>query len=184
MSIIEKTASELVDLLEKKEISSSEVTSAFCDRIEAVDQKVRAFLHYDRSAALQRARQVDSLRAQGKPVGLLAGVPVAVKDILCARGEPTTCGSKMLENFKAPYDAAVITKLDQAGAVRIGRVNMDEFAMGSSKRPRILGISLACRAEAAAGQRHRSRHWKPLFPSAPIPAAAFASQRVYVASSV
>jgi aspartyl-tRNA(Asn)/glutamyl-tRNA(Gln) amidotransferase subunit A len=132
MSIIEKTASELVDLLEKKEISSSEVTSAFCDRIEAVDQKVRAFLHYDRSAALQRARQVDSLRAQGKPVGLLAGVPVAVKDILCARGEPTTCGSKMLENFKAPYDAAVITKLDQAGAVRIGRVNMDEFAMGSS----------------------------------------------------
>jgi aspartyl-tRNA(Asn)/glutamyl-tRNA(Gln) amidotransferase subunit A len=132
MSIIEKTASELVELLERKEISSREVTSAFCDRIESVEPSVRSFLHYDRPSALRRAQAIDDRRSAGEPVGLLAGLPVAIKDILCAEGEPATCGSRMLANFHPPYNATVISKLDDQGAVRIGRVNMDEFAMGSS----------------------------------------------------
>lgn len=139
MSLIEQSASELLTLLTRGEISSQELTSAYCDRIEAVDGKVGAFLQYDRSKATARARAIDEKRSRNEPVGLLAGLPIAVKDILCAKGERTTCASRMLENFVAPYDAHVITKLDEAGAVRIGRVNMDEFAMGSSCENSALG---------------------------------------------
>ncbi len=93
---------------------------------------MRAFLRVDPSAALAQAEQIDRRRKAGKPLGLLAGLPVAVKDVLCTQGEPTTCASRILENFRPPYDATVVAKLKAADAVLIGRTNMDEFAMGGS----------------------------------------------------
>lgn len=132
MSLIEKTATELVSLLSKGEVTSGELTKAFCDRIDEVEGKVKALLYHNRDSAMAQAEAVDAARKSGKPVGKLAGLPVIVKDILCTKGEPTTCASRMLENFKAPYDAHVVSLLQHASAVRIARANMDEFAMGSS----------------------------------------------------
>ena len=102
------------------------------DRIERHDGAVRAFLRVDPAAALAQAEEIDRRRKAGKPLGPLAGLPVAVKDVLCTQGEPTTCASRMLENFRPPYDATVVAKLKAADAVLIGRTNMDEFAMGGS----------------------------------------------------
>jgi aspartyl-tRNA(Asn)/glutamyl-tRNA(Gln) amidotransferase subunit A len=126
------TATELVRQLAKGEITSAELTRAHLDRIERVDRHVRAFLRVDPSAALAQAEAIDRRRKAGKPVGPLAGLPVAVKDVLCAQGETTTCASRMLENYRPPYDATVVAKLKAADAVLIGRTNMDEFAMGGS----------------------------------------------------
>ncbi|MEN6407137.1 MAG: Asp-tRNA(Asn)/Glu-tRNA(Gln) amidotransferase subunit GatA [Thermoguttaceae bacterium] len=112
--------------------TSVDVTREYLDRIKQRDTKVRAFLRVDPSAALAQAEAIDRRRKAGKPLGLLAGLPVAVKDLLCAAGEPTTCASRMLENFRSPYDATVVAKLKAADAVLIGRTNMDEFAMGGS----------------------------------------------------
>jgi len=131
-SMIDATTEELLGKLNSGEISSRELTTAYLDRIEAVDSRVKAFVHVDRNKAIADAEAIDTKRKQGAKVGKLAGLPVAVKDVLCTKGEPTTCCSKMLKNFVAPYDAHVITRLREADAVMIGRTNMDEFAMGSS----------------------------------------------------
>src|SRR5229473_3198611 len=132
MLLIESTASDLIARLSSGEVSSEALTQAFLDAIRRIDPKIKAFLHVDETVALAHAQAVDQRRKEGKRVGLLAGLPVAVKDVLCTQGQPTTCGSKMLERFGPPYDAHVITKLKQADAVIIGKTNMDEFAMGSS----------------------------------------------------
>jgi aspartyl-tRNA(Asn)/glutamyl-tRNA(Gln) amidotransferase subunit A len=132
MSLIERTATELLTLLGKSEVTSEQLTSQFLQAIRERDGRIQAFLHVDETAALEQARAVDRQRQRGEPLGLLAGLPVAIKDVLCIRGQPTTCGSKMLQNFVPPYDAHVITKLKHAGAVLLGKTNMDEFAMGSS----------------------------------------------------
>ena len=132
MSLTDRTAAELLAELNARRVSSAEVTQAFIEQIERHDGKVKAFLRYDAAAALKRAKEIDERRAKGEPVGLLGGLPVAVKDLICARGELTTCASKMLANFKAPYDAAIIEKLHAADAVFLGRTNLDEFAMGGS----------------------------------------------------
>ena len=130
--LTERTAAELLPLLARGDVSAEALTDQFLQTIRQRDPKVRAFLHVDETAAREQARAVDRKRKQGEQLGPLAGVPVAVKDVLCTKGQPTTCGSKMLQNFKPPYDAHVITRLRQADAVLIGKTNLDEFAMGSS----------------------------------------------------
>ncbi|QDU27806.1 Glutamyl-tRNA(Gln) amidotransferase subunit A [Anatilimnocola aggregata] len=132
MSLLRSTAAELIQSLQTKKVSSVELTTTYLDQIKQQDARIQAFLHVDREAALKSAKAIDDKRAAGKEVGKLAGLPVAIKDVLCTQGVRTTCASKMLENFVPPYDATVITKLKQADAVLIGKTNMDEFAMGGS----------------------------------------------------
>jgi aspartyl-tRNA(Asn)/glutamyl-tRNA(Gln) amidotransferase subunit A len=109
-----------------------EVAQAHLDRIATVDDRVGAFLHVDTDGALAAARAVDQRRASGEELGPLAGVPLALKDILTTRGVPTTCGSRILEGWRPPYDATVVHRLRDAGVVVLGKVNLDEFAMGST----------------------------------------------------
>jgi aspartyl-tRNA(Asn)/glutamyl-tRNA(Gln) amidotransferase subunit A len=130
--LIKKTAAELAAAMTAGEASAVEVTQAHLDRIGAVDGEVQAFLHVAGDDALAQAREVDRKRAAGEPLGALAGVPVAVKDLFTTNGMPTTCGSKILEGWVPPYESTITQRLRKAGAVLIGKTNMDEFAMGSS----------------------------------------------------
>jgi aspartyl-tRNA(Asn)/glutamyl-tRNA(Gln) amidotransferase subunit A len=132
MSLIDLSATELVAKFRAGEISSIETTRAYLDRIAALNPKLNAFLRFDADRALAAAKAIDVRRSRGETLGLLAGLPVAVKDVLCTEGEPTTCASRMLSKFVPPYDATVIAKLRAADAVLIGKTNMDEFAMGGS----------------------------------------------------
>jgi aspartyl-tRNA(Asn)/glutamyl-tRNA(Gln) amidotransferase subunit A len=132
MDVIDLTAGELSDLLARGEATSVEVTRAYLDRIEAHDGQIGAFLRFDPERAVAQAAAVDQKRAAGQPLGPLAGVPIAVKDVLCDRESTTTCASRMLADFRPPYDATVVQRLKAADAVLIGRTNMDEFAMGGS----------------------------------------------------
>ncbi|MDW5329023.1 Asp-tRNA(Asn)/Glu-tRNA(Gln) amidotransferase subunit GatA [Plantactinospora sp. KLBMP9567] len=126
------TATEIAALIAGGEASAVEVTQAHLDRIAAVDDRVHAFLHVDSDGALEAARAVDAKRAAGEELGPLAGVPVAVKDVLTAKGVPTTVGSKILQGWRPPYDSTIVRRLRAAGTVMLGKTNMDEFAMGSS----------------------------------------------------
>ena len=112
--------------------SSVELTEAHFAQIEKVDGAVHAFLYLDKEGALDQARESDAKRAKGEVPSSLAGVPLALKDVIVQKGIPTTCGSKMLEGWRPPYDSTVVTKLKEAGIVILGKTNMDEFAMGSS----------------------------------------------------
>ena len=133
MSLIRNTAAELAGKIHSGEVSAVEVAQAHLDRISSVDKGINAFLHVDTEGALAAAKKVDDDVAAGRPVASpLAGVPLALKDVLVAEGMPTTCGSKILEGWHSPYDATVTRKLREAGVVILGKTNMDEFAMGSS----------------------------------------------------
>lgn len=123
---------QLIERLQRKDLSSVDLTGAFLNSIDRQDRHLGAFRPVDREAALQQAAATDARRAAGQACGPLAGIPVAVKDVLCEKGQSATCGSRMLETYRPPYDATVISKLRQAGVVLVGRTNMDEFAMGSS----------------------------------------------------
>jgi aspartyl-tRNA(Asn)/glutamyl-tRNA(Gln) amidotransferase subunit A len=118
-------------LLKDKKISSVELTEAYLERIKKVDPKVGAFVTLTEELALAQARRADGAITAGK-IGPLTGIPLAIKDVICTKGVRATCSSRMLENFVPPYDATVMEKLNAAGAVMVGKANMDEFAMGSS----------------------------------------------------
>jgi aspartyl-tRNA(Asn)/glutamyl-tRNA(Gln) amidotransferase subunit A len=132
MSLVELSATEQLAQFATGGITAVELTEAYLKRIDSVDSQVGAFLRTEKDAALVQAADIDARRKAGKPVGKFAGLPVAVKDVLCDTATLTTCGSRMLEKFRAPYDSTVVAKLKAADAVLIGRTNMDEFAMGGS----------------------------------------------------
>jgi aspartyl-tRNA(Asn)/glutamyl-tRNA(Gln) amidotransferase subunit A len=130
--MINKTAAEMSSALASGEVTSVALTKQHLERIADVDKKVKAFLHVDSESALAQAASVDADRAAGKALGPLAGVPLALKDVLAQEGVPTTAGSKILQGWKPPFDSTVVAKLKSAGVVILGKTNMDEFAMGSS----------------------------------------------------
>ncbi|KGG12639.1 MULTISPECIES: Asp-tRNA(Asn)/Glu-tRNA(Gln) amidotransferase subunit GatA [Prochlorococcus] len=124
------------------EVSSLELVNEQLSRIKKVDQKLHSFLHVDEERAQKTAKKIDEARSSGKRLPPLAGVPIAIKDNLCTKGITTTCSSKMLEQFVPPYESTVTKKLWEAGAVLIGKTNLDEFAMGSSTETSAFGPTL------------------------------------------
>jgi aspartyl-tRNA(Asn)/glutamyl-tRNA(Gln) amidotransferase subunit A len=141
MELTKATAAELAGLIASGEVSAVEVARAHLDRLAETDDRVHAFLHVDDAGALAAARAVDERRAAGEPLGPLAGVPLALKDVIVTRDVPTTAGSKILQGWVPPYDATVTARLRAAGIVVLGKTNMDEFAMGSSTENSAYGPS-------------------------------------------
>src|SRR5919109_3313436 len=134
------TIHELSALLEKRAVSSRAITEAFYQRIEALDGRVHAYLTLTQDLAFEQADLADRRRQAGER-GPLLGIPLAIKDVICTKGVRTTCGSKVLHGFVPPYDATVMERLKAAGAVILGKANMDEFAMGSSTEHSAYGIT-------------------------------------------
>ncbi|MGJ3501001.1 Glutamyl-tRNA(Gln) amidotransferase subunit A [Piscirickettsia salmonis] len=135
------TLAEHIQALKSKTISSLELTQSYIDQIKATDQTLNNFITLTEDHALQAAKQADEKLAKDSDLSPLTGVPIAYKDIFCTDGIKTSCGSKMLDNFIAPYDATVVTQLKNAGTVMLGKTNMDEFAMGSSNETSFYGTS-------------------------------------------
>jgi aspartyl-tRNA(Asn)/glutamyl-tRNA(Gln) amidotransferase subunit A len=135
------TAAALAARMRAGQITSEEIARALLERCQLLE-RLNAFVHLDADDVLAQARAVDARRKAGERLGPLAGVPVAIKDVICVEGQPTTCGSRMLRHFRPPYDATVITRLKASGAVLFGKTNMDEFAMGSSTENSAYGPTL------------------------------------------
>lgn len=132
MELCDLTAAQLAQKLSRREIQATEITESVFRRINEQEEKINAFITVNREMALQQARQADERLRNDENVTPLTGIPVAIKDNICTRGIQTTCGSKILGKYTPPYDATVVEKLRQAGAVLIGKTNLDEFGMGSS----------------------------------------------------
>ena len=132
MELYEYTVHELVEMLEKGETTSEEITKSYFKRIKEKDPEIKAYISTMEESAIEKAKEVDEARRAGKNVGKLAGIPIGIKDNICITGTRTTCSSKMLENFVSPYNATVIEKLNDEGLIYLGKTNLDEFAMGSS----------------------------------------------------
>ena len=152
MALNQATAHELSARLQQGEITARQLVEAALDRIGAIDGQINAFISVDPEGALAHADDIDQRRTAGAALGPLAGIPLALKDVLCVRGGRTTCGSKILEHFIAPYDATAVERLRAADAVFIGKTNMDEFAMGSSCENSYFGPTLnPCDPERVPG---------------------------------
>ncbi len=135
----ELSSLDIVSAIRRGDVTAERVTTAFLDRIARLDRSINAFLAVDRDGALAKAAEIDRRRKAGQPLGALAGLPVAVKDVLCTADLPTTCASRMLAGFRPPYDAEVVARLRRADAVIVGKTNMDEFAMGGSNENSAFG---------------------------------------------
>jgi aspartyl-tRNA(Asn)/glutamyl-tRNA(Gln) amidotransferase subunit A len=132
MEIFDLTAHQLAEMMEKGKITCQEITGAVLARIRQVDEDIRAYVTVTEEEALAASQAVDQRRKDGEKLPPLAGIPLGLKDNICTRGVRTTCSSRMLENFIPPYSATIVEKLNNCGAVVTGKLNMDEFAMGSS----------------------------------------------------
>ena len=131
--IIDLTVHELKEKLEKKELTSEEITKAYIDRINEKEKDVDAFVTTLENEAIEKAKKIDEERNNGKEKSAYAGIPIGLKDNMCTKGVRTTCSSRILENFISPYDGTVVDKIiNQNEMVLLGKLNMDEFAMGSS----------------------------------------------------
>ena len=135
------SASDIASKLATRELSSREITQAFLSRIERLQPSVRAFVSWDGDLAMRSAERVDEQRAAGKTLGPLAGMPISIKDNLCTTDSDTTCGSRILQKYRSPFDAHLVTKLREAGLVILGKTNLDEFAMGGSTETGFMGPS-------------------------------------------
>ena len=131
-SICEMTAKEIREAYDRKELTVQQVTRAFLDNIKEKDEEIKAYITVCEEEAMKKAEMVQAMFDEGKEMGPLAGIPIAIKDNICTKGIRTTCASKMLENFIPPYDATVMKKIHDTNAIVLGKTNMDEFAMGSS----------------------------------------------------
>ena len=138
MEIYKKSISELSDLLNRKTVSSMEITNYFIDRINLYDSKLNSFITVNEKLARECAKNADLLISK-KENGFLTGIPIAHKDLFSTKGVLTTCASKMLENYIPPFNATVVKRLRDAGMVNLGKTNMDEFAMGSSNETSYFG---------------------------------------------
>ena len=139
MDITNLKSWELRDKILNKEISSYEVTEAFLEKIDEVEDEINAFITIDADRALEKAKQVDQKIIEGKEIGILAGLPIAIKDNIMTRNLRTTCASKMLEKYIPPYNATVVEKITREDGIILGKTNMDEFAMGGSTETSYFG---------------------------------------------
>lgn len=139
--IVRKTAAELGALIADRTLTSVEVAQAFLDHIDAIDGEINAFLHIDVEGALAQAAAVDARLDAGEKLGPLAGVPLALKDLFCQEGIPTTAASRILEGWRPPYNATIVQRLLDAGIVIIGKTNLDEFAMGATTETSAFGTT-------------------------------------------
>ena len=137
----ELTCQELKEMIDKQEVSSEEVVNSVFDRIDEIESKIHAYISLFRESALKDAKIIDNRIKKGETVGMLSGIPIAVKDIMSIKGKPTTCGSKILENYVPPFDATVVARIKKEDAIIIGKTNMDEFAMGSTTENSSFGYS-------------------------------------------
>ena len=132
MELYRCSAAQLAKMLRSGECTATQILDSIYGRIDAVEGKVDAFVTLTREQAYAKAKEIDERFARGEEMHPLAGIPIAIKDNICTNGVLTTCSSKMLYNFVPPYNATVMEKLEEAGAIMVGKTNMDEFAMGSS----------------------------------------------------